>query len=106
MRRKPVHSGLLERHGRTSLSEMGAADAPVEAPGDPWAHRLFSFYVDQHLEHPAGTGLPGEEDDDEGRAAGQDEAGCWQHPCGSSVGGLVPHHVGGVPLSLCPALLT
>lgn len=42
-----------------------------------------------HHEHPAGTGLPGLEKDGEGRRAGWDEGGCWQHPP-SFMGSLIP----------------
>lgn len=53
------------------LNKRGAVNAPIEASGDSWACHLFSFYVTQHLEHPAGTGLPGAEEDGEGRMAEQ-----------------------------------
>lgn len=72
------------------LNKKGDVNAPMEAPGDSCACCLFSFYVAQSCKHPARTGLPGSEEDGEGRMAGQGDAGCWQHPCRSSMGGLTP----------------
>lgn len=61
------------------LNEGGAA----QAPGDFCVS--FSFYVIQHLEHPARTGLPGAQEDGESRMVGQGEAGCWQQLCRSGM---------------------
>lgn len=87
MRRKLIRSGLLEKHSQRGLNERGPANAVIKAPGDSCTCRFFSFYVGQHRDHPARTGLPGAEEN-ESRTAGQGEASCWQHPYGSSVGRL------------------
>lgn len=89
MRREPIRSGLLKKHVQLGLNERGAANAPTEAPGDSWPCHLFSFYITQHCEHPARTRLPESEGDGESRRAGQGEAGCWQHLCGSSMVGTL-----------------